>query len=45
MALITRHGEIWPRNQDTMDSIPGSKDGGQGIYKFTSFSMARPLCI
>src|SRR5208337_4772591 len=32
MALIIRHGEMWPRNQDTIDAIPGTKDGGQGIY-------------
>ena len=32
MGLIQKNGEMWPRNPDTIKAIPGSKEGGQGIY-------------
>ncbi len=32
MALISARGEMWARNDDTLKAIPGSKEGGKGIY-------------
>lgn len=32
MALIAMRGEMWARNDDTIKAIPGSHDGGQGVY-------------
>ncbi len=32
MALIARFGEMWPRNPENIELIPGSKAGGQGVY-------------
>ena len=32
MSLIRSYGEMWARNARNIESIPGSRDGGQGIY-------------
>jgi hypothetical protein len=30
MALIKEYGEMWARNSENIESIPGSKQGWQG---------------
>lgn len=32
MGLISKHGEMWSRNLKNIGAIPGSSQGGQGIY-------------
>ncbi len=32
MVLISARGEMWPRNDDAINAIPRSKEGGTGIY-------------
>jgi hypothetical protein len=32
MAMIRERGEMWPRNDEAIKEIPGSSEGGQGIY-------------
>ena len=32
MSLIKKCGEMWARNTENIESIPGSKQGGQGVY-------------
>lgn len=32
MGLIKQFGEMWARNDQNIESIPGSKEGGQGVY-------------
>ena len=39
MALIRGRGEMWPRNADALEAIPGSHDGGQGVYILYDGSM------
>jgi hypothetical protein len=31
-VLIFHRGELWPRNTANIEAIPGSREGGQGIY-------------
>ena len=39
MALISKFGEMWARNTDNIEAIPGSKEGGQGVYVLYDGSM------
>src|ERR1700751_4041201 len=39
MAIITMRGEMWPRNDQTVGAVPGSADGGQGLYILYDGSM------
>jgi hypothetical protein len=32
MALIHQFGEMWARNAENIKDLPGSSDGGQGVY-------------
>jgi len=32
MTLISARGEMWPRNDDALNAIPGIEKGGKGIY-------------
>jgi peptidoglycan/xylan/chitin deacetylase (PgdA/CDA1 family) len=32
VPLILHRGEMWARNDDNIERILGSKEGGQGIY-------------
>ena len=32
MALIKKYAEMWARNDANIKAIPGSKQGGQGVY-------------
>jgi hypothetical protein len=32
VAIITRRGETWARNEHTVAANPGSTEGGRGIY-------------
>jgi hypothetical protein len=32
VAMIRKRGEMWARNKDTSEAIPGSSEGGRGIY-------------
>lgn len=32
MALIKKFGEMWARNRENIALIPGSKQGGRGVY-------------
>ena len=32
MALIRQFGEMWARNPKNIQSVPGSSEGGQGVY-------------
>ena len=39
MKLICRFGEMWARNQVNINEVPGSKEGGKGIYILYDGSM------
>jgi hypothetical protein len=39
MGLVKEYGEIWARNDINIKSIPGSKEGGQGVYVLYDGSM------
>ena len=32
MALIRQFGEMWARNPENIEDVPGSSKGGQGVY-------------
>jgi len=32
MKLISARGEMWPRNAEALNAIPGREEGGKGIY-------------
>jgi hypothetical protein len=32
MRLVTKYGEMWARNQANIERIPGSSQGGVGVY-------------
>lgn len=32
MSLVTHRGEMWARNDENLAAIPGSADGGCGVY-------------
>jgi hypothetical protein len=32
MALIDQFGEMWARHPEKIEDVPGSREGGQGIY-------------
>jgi hypothetical protein len=32
MTFIHQFGEIWARNPENIEDVPGSSDGGQGVY-------------
>ncbi len=32
MALIDQFGEMWARNPENIEDVPGSNEGGQGVY-------------
>jgi hypothetical protein len=32
MTVIRKFGEMWARNPENIELIPGSKEGGQGVY-------------
>jgi hypothetical protein len=42
-SLISNRGEMWPRNTANVTLIPGSKEGGQGIYIL--FDGSTPVCV
>lgn len=37
--LISAYGEMWARNEENINQIPRSKDGGQGVYVLYDGSM------
>jgi hypothetical protein len=39
MGLVERYGEMWARNSTNIKSIPGSREGGQGVYVLYDGSM------
>jgi hypothetical protein len=39
MALVGDYGEMWARNTANINLIPGSKEGGQGVYVLYDGSM------
>jgi hypothetical protein len=39
MGLIRKCGEMWARNPESIESIPGSREGGQGVYILYDGSM------
>ena len=39
MALVKEYGEMWPRNDSNIQIVPGSADGGQGVYVLYDGSM------
>jgi hypothetical protein len=32
MSLVKQFGEMWARNEKNIEDLPGSADGGQGVY-------------
>jgi hypothetical protein len=32
MSLMKQFGEMWARNPENIESVPGSSKGGQGVY-------------
>src|SRR3972149_44710 len=32
MALVNQFGEMWARNPENIENVPGSSAGGQGVY-------------
>jgi hypothetical protein len=32
MKLVARFGEMWSRNEQNINDVPGSKEGGLGVY-------------
>jgi hypothetical protein len=32
MRLVRKFGEMWAKNLENIEKIPGSKQGGQGVY-------------
>jgi len=43
MALIDRFGEMWARNAGNIEDVPGSSEGGQGVYIL--YDGSTPVCI
>jgi len=39
MTIISKFGEMWARNPENVKEIPGSKEGGQGVYILYDGSM------
>jgi hypothetical protein len=39
MHLIRKFGEMWARNLENINLVPGSKDGGRGVYVLYDGSM------
>ncbi len=39
MALVSEFGEMWARNTQNIKDVPGSKEGGQGVYVLYDGSM------
>src|SRR2546423_1437214 len=39
MAVVKKYGEMWARNDTNIEFLPGSKDGGQGVYVLYDGSM------
>ena len=38
-TLIGQYGEMWARNTKNINSVPGQKEGGQGVYILYDGSM------
>jgi hypothetical protein len=32
MSLVKQFGEMWARNENNIENVPGSSHGGQGVY-------------
>ena len=43
IPVVTQYGRMWARNTDNIKHIPGSKEGGKGIYVLFDGSM--PLYV
>ena len=39
MSIVSMFGEMWARNTQNIEDIPGSKEGGQGVYILYDGSM------
>jgi hypothetical protein len=39
MVIVKQYGEMWARNTTNIASVPGSKEGGQGVYVLYDGSM------
>jgi hypothetical protein len=39
LRLVRKFGEMWPRNLEHINQIPGTKQGGQGVYILYDGSM------
>src|SRR5580704_8475011 len=39
MRIVTKYGTMWARNAENIAKIPGSKDGGLGVYILFDGSM------
>jgi hypothetical protein len=39
LQLVSRYAEMWPRNLENINHVPGKKDGGTGVYILYDGSM------
>ena len=39
MSLVVMHGEMWARNKENIQAVPGSRSGGKGVYILYDGSM------